>query len=65
MVEEKDERRITVRVSPALYDQVVGIASERNLSLNGFIITLLEKAARGEDDLERRIAALEAIINGE
>lgn len=45
MVKSSDEKRITVRVSPALYDKVVQAASDRNLTINAFIIQALEVVA--------------------
>lgn len=58
MVQDKEERRITVRVSPALYNQINSASKERNLTLNAFIIQWLERAV-DPSSVESRLAAIE------
>lgn len=47
-METKDEKRITVRVSPDLYNQIVAAAREKNLTINAFIIQSLESIVVGD-----------------
>jgi uncharacterized protein (DUF1778 family) len=58
LVNEKEEKRITVRVSPSLYDKVVMAANERNLTINAFIIQHLEMAV-DPNSVENRLAIVE------
>lgn len=65
MVEDRNEKRITVRVAPDLYEQIVQEAKARNLSINAFIIQALEEAVHhldvsdAIDHLLDRIKAIE------
>lgn len=61
MVEAKDEKRIGLRVSPNLYNLVASAASERNLTINAYIIQALERAV-DPMSLESRVAILEEQI---
>lgn len=58
MVDEREERRITIRVSPNLHNKVAQAAGERNLSINAFIIQALEHSI--DSDFAARLAAVEA-----
>lgn len=65
MVQDKEEKRITVRVSPLLYDKVALAASERNLTINAFIIQSLENSVETEpkpvlEEILRRLAMVES-----
>lgn len=57
MVDSKDEKRISLRVSPALYNKVAQAASERNLTINAFIIQALESNV--QEDAKKELAYLQ------
>lgn len=57
MVESKDEKRISLRVAPSLYNKVSAAASERNLTINAFVIQALEHSI--DSDFEGRLAIIE------
>jgi uncharacterized protein (DUF1778 family) len=58
VVEPKEEKRITVRVSPSLHDKILLAAGQRNLSINGFIIQSLERSV-DPVSVESRLAIVE------
>lgn len=65
LVDSTNEKRITVRVAPSLYDKVHSAATERNLSINAFIIQALESSVEDNprqilDDMVRRIKDIES-----
>lgn len=57
----KDEKRITVRVSSELYEQISAAATSRNLSVNAFIIQSLESTVNGE--LRKLLAQIQDRLN--
>jgi uncharacterized protein (DUF1778 family) len=61
VVEPKDEKRVTVRMSPEMYEMMVASARERNLSINAFIIRAIENS-EFDKALERRMVEIEAFI---
>lgn len=61
MVEPRDEKRVTVRMSPEMYETMLASAKERNLSINGYIIRALENAEL-DKALERRMTEMEKAI---
>lgn len=58
MTEEKDEKRISLRVSPELHEQITVAANSRNLSINAFIIQALELAV-DPNGMVNRLAIIE------
>lgn len=53
-----EEKRIGIRVSMNLYEQVLDAAKKKNMSINGFIIQALERIV-DPSSVESRLAAIE------
>lgn len=57
-IEVYEEKRIGIRVSMDLYEQVLDAAKKKNMSINGFIIQALERIV-DPISIESRLATLE------
>ena len=64
-MEQKDEKRISLRIAPEFHDRITEAARGKNLSINGYIITALMwylEIGTGES-LQTYFARLEAKLN--
>lgn len=62
MVDNREEKRISLRVTPELHEKIATVATSRNLSINAFIIQALESAV-DPDGIALRISRLENFAN--
>lgn len=58
MVDEQDEKRITLRVPADIYETIVVAAKAKRMSVNSYIVQLLGDTQYATD-LEIRIASVE------
>lgn len=61
MTEDKEEKRITLRVSPETYKVIQTLAKAQNMSINGYIIQAIANA-EFDKILERRMTQIEEEI---
>lgn len=62
MVEEQDEKRITLRIPTYIYEAIVDAAKARHISLNSYIVQVLGDPQYAAD-LEARVTSIEREIH--